>query len=918
MRIKKLKLLIATAMAMLMTGNMTAAIPTEPVTAQTDAAKKLYSYFVEQYGQKTISSVMANVNWNNTIAGKVYKLTGKYPAMNCYDFIHIYVPNQGSNGWINYSDITPVTEWHNAGGIVQLMWHFNVPLTETTEVKADGSGVTCTPSETTFKASNALASGTWENKWLYEQMDKVIAVVLKLQEAGIAATWRPFHEAAGNATLKSGASWGKSWFWWGYDGADTFKKLWIAMYDYFQQKGVQNLIWIWTTQNYNGDSSSYNQDTDWYPGDQYCDMVARDLYGYDADKNLQEFTEIQTAYPNKMVVLGECGKDNSTDPGKMSDCWTAGAKWGHFMVWYQGGNGSTDTMCSDAWWKDAMSSSNVITRDQLPNLDPTKVEFESATQAVKNMGVGWNLGNALEAYRQTETDANNHNYWGQQGLNSESCWGQQPTKPVLLKMMKEAGFGAIRVPVTWFNHMDSSGKVNAEWMARVHEVVDYVISQGMYCIINVHHDTGADGDSFKSWIKADETNYVSNKARYEYLWQQIAEEFKDYDEKLLFESYNEMLDSKSSWNFASYNATNQYDATIATSAYNAINQYAQSFVDVVRHSGGNNSQRNLIVNTYGACCSGGSWNSHLKDPLTQMKKPTGETNHIIFEVHDYPNIENLTTAKKEVDQTISNLKTYLVAKGAPVIIGEWGTNKVDAGAGKTDYDLHRSDMFEFVDYFVKQCKANDIATFYWMGLSNGIARLLPAFDQPDLALRILQAWNGSDYQPTLPTVGEYSVSATVNYEEPWAELNLFEGSATASQYTGIQLELENTPASDELMFKVYPKETPKNITQASSTLSFTTAMGTITRVTLQWKKSTKASVKVKSVHLIAKDGTKTTCTPSVFWGCTLSDIEVVTGIQDMIYKPADNDAAVYNLIGQRIISTTRGIHIRNGKKVIIK
>lgn len=337
-------------------------ISSVPVTATSEAAIKLYKYMVDQYGKKVISSVMANVNWNNKCAEKIKTLTGKYPAMNCYDFIHIYVPE---NNWINYNDTKVVEDWYNAGGIVQLMWHFNVPLSETTEVKSDGSGVTCTPSLTSFKASNALVSGTWENKWFFEQMDKVIAVVLKLQNAGIAATWRPFHEGAGNATAKSQAGWTKAWFWWGYDGAETYRKLWIAMFDYFKQKGVNNLIWTWTTQNYNGNSTTFNNDDDWYPGDQYVDIVARDLYGYNADQNLQEFTEIQKRFPNKMVVLGECGKGDNGEQGKMSDCWTKGAKWGHFMVWYQGGEGSTDTMCSDSWWKDAMNNSNVITRDQI-------------------------------------------------------------------------------------------------------------------------------------------------------------------------------------------------------------------------------------------------------------------------------------------------------------------------------------------------------------------------------------------------------------------------------------------------------------------------------------------------------------------------------------------------------------------------
>ena len=337
-------------------------IATSSVAGTTDAAKRLYRYFRNNYGKKIISSVMANVAWNHSLAEKIKKnITGKWPAMNCYDFIHICVPD--GNGWIDYSDITPVTEWVDKGGIVQLMWHFNVPVDANTAPGTNGSGVTCSPDKTTFKASNALVDGTWENQYFYAQMDRVIAVILKLQEAGIAATWRPFHEAAGNATAKQQANWTKAWFWWGYDGAETYRKLWIAMFDYFKQKGVNNLIWIWTTQNYNGNSASYNQDTDWYPGDAYCDMVARDLYGYTPAQNAQEFTEIQATYPNKMVVLGECGWDSSNQTGKpqgdIVECWNAGAKWGHFMVWYDGNAGNkSGTMVSDAWWSLAMKKEN--------------------------------------------------------------------------------------------------------------------------------------------------------------------------------------------------------------------------------------------------------------------------------------------------------------------------------------------------------------------------------------------------------------------------------------------------------------------------------------------------------------------------------------------------------------------------------
>ena len=324
-------------------------------TAET---KQLYNYLLSCYGRKTLSGVIADVNWNHKEADKIFASTGKYPAFNCYDFIHSYVP---TNNWINYNDITPVTEWVDAGGLVQLMWHFNVPKSKDTVVKSDGSGVTCTPSETTFKASNALTEGTWENKWFYSEMEKVADVILKLQQKKIAALWRPFHEGAGNATLKSGASWGKAWFWWGYDGADTYKKLWMAMYDYFKQKGIHNLIWVWTTQNYNGNSQQYNVDTDWYPGDKYVDIIGRDLYGYNASQNATEYKEISGRYPKKMVTLAECGNESNNNIAfsDVSAFWNSGAKWLYFMPWYG------TSMPDASWWKNAFSSDDVITRDKV-------------------------------------------------------------------------------------------------------------------------------------------------------------------------------------------------------------------------------------------------------------------------------------------------------------------------------------------------------------------------------------------------------------------------------------------------------------------------------------------------------------------------------------------------------------------------
>ena len=330
----------------------------------TTEAQALYNYLLANYGKRTLSGIMANVNWNHDEADKVGKAVGKYPALNCYDFIHILY--SGAN-WINYSDITPVKEWADAGGIVALMWHFNVPKTPAEPGPVDG--VTCTPSETTFKVANVFVDGSWEQVWFDHYVDQVADVILQLQEAGIAAIWRPFHEAAGNAMALQQSYWTKAWFWWGFDGPETYKKLWNRLQDAFYAKGIRNLIWVWTAQDYNGDPSLYGSDAAYYPGDDRVDIVGRDIYGKGADHNLQEFISAQTAYPKKMIALSENGKDvvkdengkivSSTDYGLMSDVWSTGALWSWFMPWYG------DNMPSTAWWQDALNCENVITRDQV-------------------------------------------------------------------------------------------------------------------------------------------------------------------------------------------------------------------------------------------------------------------------------------------------------------------------------------------------------------------------------------------------------------------------------------------------------------------------------------------------------------------------------------------------------------------------
>lgn len=375
--------------------------------------------------------------------------------------------------------------------------------------------------------------------------------------------------------------------------------------------------------------------------------------------------------------------------------------------------------------------------------------FEGAAEAVLHMGAGWNLGNTLDA---NSGDADNmwiEAWTARAPKDYETSWGQPQATRELIHMFKEAGFGAIRIPVTWYPHMgnisiamvrDEDGnqrghwdmstwtgtQVDPVWMGRVKEVVDYVMDEGLYCILNVHHDTGA---ASTAWLHASEDDFQATQTRYQSLWKQIADTFKDYDQRLLFESYNEMLDPYDSWCFASFAAPGYYDAAVATSAYNGINAYAQLFTETVRATGGNNAQRNLIVNTYGACSGDGTWSGHLKEPLTQMASPE-QSGHIAIQVHSYWDATKFTSQKADIDQLFLNLDTQVVQRlGCPVIIGEWG--------GSTSQDAVSA---PFAAYFSGKAKEYGMAAFWWMGLSDGTDRANLKWTMPKTKDAILQPY----------------------------------------------------------------------------------------------------------------------------------------------------------------------------------
>ena len=297
------------------------------------------------------------------------------------------------------------------------------------------------------------------------------------------------------------------------------------------------------------------------------------------------------------------------------------------------------------------------------------VNYEGlAGEVVNDITAGWNLGNTLDSYGDWILD-----YSEGTPSDFETSWGNPITTKAMIDDVKAAGFNAVRVPVTWTQHIGEDFTIDDAWMNRVQEVVDYVIDNDMYCILNVHHDVGG-----SSWFCASEDSIAEDKAKFEAVWTQIAERFGEYDNKLMFEGFNEMLDENNNWN---------YPGTAATSAVNTWNQI---FVDTVRATGGNNAERVLIVNTYAAGTNGSS--------LDDFVVPTDTAeNSLIVEVHYYDpmaycseistdgNTQTVWTengGKSGIDGMLYNLYSHFTSNGIPVIIGEFGASNKDNEAGR--------------------------------------------------------------------------------------------------------------------------------------------------------------------------------------------------------------------------------------------
>ena len=246
-----------------------------------------------------------------------------------------------------------------------------------------------------------------------------------------------------------------------------------------------------------------------------------------------------------------------------------------------------------------------------------------------------------------------------------------------------------------------------------------------------------------------------------------------------------------------------------------------------------------------------------------------------------------------------------------------------------------------MDYLIKKTKEAGIGTFYWMGLSDGVNRTLPAFHQADLAQTLIKAYYGTIDGYKFPTPDDFQTVYTVNYNSQWGELFLYGdwNNTTAlklTEYKGVRVDLDND-YSGKLQIKVYGDKDGKNtdgsdkfkeqyipLTAGSntSTLDFdaTTLGSSVFRITLQALEGTALTAKVNDAKLIKTDGTEVSGAFSVGWGCELTSESTpkTTAIQHIQVSESDTDDAIYNLQGQRVSNPRKGIFIKNGKKYIVR
>ena len=316
---------------------------------------------------------------------------------------------------------------------------------------------------------------------------------------------------------------------------------------------------------------------------------------------------------------------------------------------------------------------------------------------------GWNLGNSLDAYSSGESG---ETYWGNPAINQE-----------LMNGVKAAGFGIIRIPVTWIGHIGNAPdhKIAARQLRRVAEVAEMAHNAGLKAIINLHHDGSTQGGGRDNgWISIGRASrnteqYNLITAQYIRVWQQIAAYLKNYGDWLIFEGFNELHDGN--WQTCS-----------DPGQFIALNKWNQFFVDIVRSSGGNNESRYLMVNAY--CAD----NRQALSPGFMLPNDPSP-DRLILSFHYYAphefSINGSRSAwgtdadKQRVDSDFAPFKDAFIDKNIPVIIGECGAVMQLYPDDAAKEAQARQSRTEYITHVFSTAKKYGLVPVYW---DNGAIR----------------------------------------------------------------------------------------------------------------------------------------------------------------------------------------------------
>mgnify|MGYP001118291190 CR=1 FL=1 len=346
--------------------------------------------------------------------------------------------------------------------------------------------------------------------------------------------------------------------------------------------------------------------------------------------------------------------------------------------------------------KDAASGEEEAIQIPEVEIKPFDIPEGEALQFVRDMKIGWNLGNTF--------DAINDSFTGDE-LELESSWCGIKTTAEMMQDIKEAGFNSVRIPVSWHNHVDENWQISEAWLNRVQEVVDYASDNGLYIILNIHHDNSED------FLYPDSAHLEQTVGYVTTIWEPLCQRCQEYEAQLIFECMNEprLVGSQYEW-WLNPGAEECQDAV------SCINEINQAFVNTVRESGGNNGSRYLMVPGYCASPDG-----VLNSGFVLPEDAEGVENRLILSVHAYTPYnfalqaegESGSTSKfdsdsagsvRDINSFMDQLYNKYISNGIPVVIGEFGSR---------DKSGNLQDRVDHAAYYIAAAKARGITCVWW-------------------------------------------------------------------------------------------------------------------------------------------------------------------------------------------------------------